>query len=137
MLPTQSPIAIIIRLCTFCQLLAGVSLIFACQRAQILLLFTGSQSASSDKINYILNTLILIGPGVLAVVYPEVGKLAGLLGAVGGCLCIYILPVVTFLAQKRTEISNPDLIKAIRRNTFSIKQPTPDKGANSPSGSSP
>ena len=108
-------------------------MIFACQRAQILLLFTGSQSASSDKINYILNTLILIGPGVLAVVYPEVGKLAGLLGAVGGCLCIYILPVVTFLAQKRTEISNPDLIKAMRRNTFSIKLPTPDKGASSPS----
>ena len=30
MLSTTSPIAIIIRLCTFCQLLAGVSLIFAC-----------------------------------------------------------------------------------------------------------
>ena len=84
-----------------------------------------------------LNTLILIGPGILAVVYPEVGKLAGLLGAVGGCLCIYILPVVTFLAQKRTEINNPDLIKAIRKNTFSIKQPSPDKGPGSPTANIP
>ena len=84
-----------------------------------------------------LNTLILIGPGILAVVYPEVGKLAGLLGAVGGCLCIYILPVVTFLAQKRTEINNPDLIKAIRKNTFSIKQQSPDKSPGSPTANIP
>ena len=82
---------------------------------------TGSQSASSDKINYILNFLILIGPVVLAVVYPKVGNLAGLLGAVGGCLCIYILPVITFLAQKRTEITNPELVKAIRKNTFQLQ----------------
>lgn len=85
-----------------------------------MLLLTGSQSAKSDKINYILNTLILIGPGILAIVYPQVGKLAGLLGAIGGLLCIYVLPTITFLAQKRTQINNPDLINALRLNTYSI-----------------
>jgi len=37
--------AMLVRLCTFFQLLAATALIFACQRAQILLLFTGSQKA--------------------------------------------------------------------------------------------
>jgi len=84
-----------------------------------------------------LNTLILIGPGVLAVVYPEVGHLAGLLGAVGGCLCIYILPVATFLAQKRTEIRNPELIKAIRKNTFQMVNPSHKGSESNTSPSSP
>ena len=65
--------------------------------------------------------MILIGPGILAIVYPQVGKLAGLLGALGGCLVIYLLPTITFLAQKRTEINNPDLVKALRKNTYAIK----------------
>jgi hypothetical protein len=34
---------------------------------------------------------------------------------------IYLLPTITFLAQKRTEINNPDLVKALRKNTYTIK----------------
>lgn len=44
-----------------------------------------------------MNGAILIIPLILAIGYPQVGKIAGLLGAVGGCLVIYILPTVTFL----------------------------------------
>jgi hypothetical protein len=47
-----------------------------------------------------LNTLILVGPTVLGVVYPNVGQLAGILGAVAGFLVIYFLPTVTYLKQK-------------------------------------
>ena len=59
---------------------------------------TGRQEAKSDKINIILNTLILTGPLILAITYPKVGKLAGILGAIGALLCIYILPTVTYIA---------------------------------------
>lgn len=45
-----------------------------------------------------LNSAILIGPFILAVVYPHVGSVAGILGAVGAFLCIYSLPTITFLA---------------------------------------
>ena len=70
---------------------------FACQRSQLLLLITGSKEAHSDKLNILLNMLILTGPAILGVVYPEVGKLAGMLSAVAGALVIYILPTVTFI----------------------------------------
>ena len=96
--------AIIIRICCFCQLIGTISLMFGCQRQNILLLITGKQEASSDKINVLLNTIILILPLLLAITYPNVGQLAGILGALGGLLCIYVLPTVTFLAQKRTQI---------------------------------
>ena len=94
----NSIIAIIIRICCFCQLLACCSLIFACQRSQILLLVTGSSKAKSDKVNIILNLLILIIPAILGVVYPQVGKLAGILGALAGFLVIYFLPTLTYLS---------------------------------------
>lgn len=115
--------AIFIRVCTFCQILACCSLIFACQRSQILLLATGSQEAKSMNINYMLNVLILIPPGLLAIFYPQVGVLAGILGSLGGLLCIYIMPTVTFLAQKKTEINHPHLVAALRENNFVLSPP--------------
>lgn len=122
-----NPLAIFIRVCVFFQIFACCSLIFACQRSQILLLATGSQEASSMKINYILNVLILIPPGLLAVLYPEVGVLAGILGSLGGLLCIYIMPTVTFLAQKKTEINHPQLVAALRENNFVLSPPSSPK----------
>jgi nitrate/nitrite transporter NarK len=119
--------AILIRTCSFFQLIASLSLMFACQRSQILLLATGKQEASSDKINMILNTLILIGPCVLAIVYPNVGQLAGILGAIGALLGIYVVPTVTYIAQKKTEVLNPVLLRALRLNDFQLVQPNDDK----------
>jgi hypothetical protein len=92
-------VAIFIRACTFCQLLAATALIFACQRAQILLLFTGSQETKSSITNFSVNFSILIGPVIIALLYPHVGKLAGLMGAFGGLFTIYILPTLTYLKQ--------------------------------------
>ena len=76
-----------------------MSLMFACQRQQILLLTTGNQEAASMKINLTLNFIILIFPLIIAILYPKAGSLAGTLGAIGGLLCIYILPTVTYLSQ--------------------------------------
>jgi len=53
-------------------------------------------------INIIMNFCILIGPAVLAIVYPEVAKLAGILGAFGAFLVIYCLPTFTILKHKKT-----------------------------------
>tara|TARA_B110000285_G_C14802589_1_gene458204 strand:- start:426 stop:611 length:186 start_codon:yes stop_codon:yes gene_type:complete len=61
-------------------------------------LLTGSQDASSDKINLMMNAGILIPPLILAITYPKVGAIAGILGAIGAFLCIYSLPTITYLA---------------------------------------
>ena len=42
------------------------------------------------------NLGILIGPLLLAVGYPYVGKLAGVLGGICGFFCIYLIPLATF-----------------------------------------
>jgi hypothetical protein len=89
------------------------------------LLATGKPDASSDKVNMILNFSILIGPFVLAVTYPHVGSIAGILGALGAFICIYSLPVFTFVAQKKTEIDNPELMQALRTNNFTMSPPKP------------
>jgi len=86
-------------------------------------LLTGSQEASTNKINIILNTVILIPPLILAITFPHVGAIAGILGAVGAFLCIYSLPTITYLAQKKTEINNPALMRALRINDFSMSPP--------------
>lgn len=98
MFESKNIFAIFIRTCCFFQIIGGISLIFACQRGNILMLLTGSKEAKSDAINVLLNTLILIMPLILSITYPEVGKVAGILGAVGGLLCIYLLPTVTYIA---------------------------------------
>ena len=67
----------------------------------------------------IVNFLILIGPFFLSILYPNVGKLAGLMGAFGGMFTIYILPTITYLSQSEMSIENPELIKAQRINDFS------------------
>ena len=37
---------------------------------------------------------------LLALLYPNVGKIAGMLGAVGTSMCIYVLPISTYLKMK-------------------------------------
>ena len=74
-----------------------------------------------------LNFGILIGPFILAVVYPHVGSIAGILGAVGAFVCIYTLPTLTFLAQKKTEIDNPELMQALRTNNYTMSPPKPKR----------
>lgn len=97
MLRPDDAIAIIIRSCTFCQLLAATALLFACQRAQILLLLTGRQEASSDSANTWMNLAMLAGPLTLAITYPHVGRLAGIMGALGGFFTIYFVPTATYI----------------------------------------
>jgi hypothetical protein len=47
---------------------------------------------------------------IIAITYPKAGSLAGTLGALGGLLCIYILPTITFISQTQKEILHPALV---------------------------
>ena len=63
-----------------------------------MLLATGKSEASSDLVNFMINTAILILPCIIAITYPNVGKVASFLGGLGGMVVIYILPTVTFMS---------------------------------------
>jgi hypothetical protein len=98
MFSTKDILATIIRTTTFCQLTASLTLIFACERGQILLLTTGKQETDSTGKNILMNLLIMVGPVLLAIWYPQAGALAATLGSVGGLLVIYCVPTFTYLA---------------------------------------
>ena len=70
MFSSTNVLAIIIRFCVFCQILASMSLMFACQRSQIFLVIYGTQSQQPLRTTIIANILILIMPFLLAVFYP-------------------------------------------------------------------
>jgi amino acid transporter len=73
MFPSGDVVATIIRFCTFCQILAAMCLMFACQRGQIFLLIYGdAEKAEKQPLKYtvLANVLILIAPFLLAVFYP-------------------------------------------------------------------
>lgn len=97
MFSTSSIMGTLMRLFAFFQLLTVNSLLFACERSQILLLATGKQTASSDRANLMLNGALIFPSFVLAIYYPQVGTVAGLCGAFATMFCIYILPCATYL----------------------------------------
>ena len=63
-----------------------------------------------------MNLVILTGPTYLAITYPHVGRLAGIMGAFGGFLTIYFLPTMTYLFQSYDAIDNPDIVEAQRNS---------------------
>ena len=101
------------------------ALIVALERAQILLLVTGKQEASSYKINIMMNLLILTGPFLLAIWYPQVGTLAALGGSFATMLVIYFLPIITHLKYKYSSIKNPELAHLIKKSKVTKVQLSP------------
>ena len=124
MFPPENVYATIVRFATFCQLMAAMCLMFACQRSQIYLLIYGdAERAEKQPMGKTLltNFLILVAPFLFAVFYPNVGKLAGYLGSMSGLGCIYVLPTITNLKSSYTQIKHPLLAEAIRQNEFDYK----------------
>ena len=78
---------------------------------------TGKNTTDSTVTVCLLNFGILILPLILAITVPKIGPLAGVLGSLGGFLCIYGLPTFTFLFQKYIEVKNPALMEILRKNT--------------------
>jgi hypothetical protein len=57
--------------------------------------------------NLCLNFLLLIPSFALAIYYPQVGDLAALFGSFTTMLCIYLLPLGTYLKMRHEEIKVP------------------------------
>lgn len=95
-------------------MLCSLSLIFANERSQILLVTVGTRQASTNLTNMLINLMILVAPITLAIVYPEVGSMAAKMGAIGGYIVIYLLPTVTYMYQSYMGIKQPRLIAEIR-----------------------
>ena len=97
MFEIKSPVGTFLRLCAFLQILFVNALILSVERAQILLLLTGSPDVPSQKVNLVMNFLILLPAFLLGVWYPKVGDLAAKLGAFACMFVVYVIPVVTFI----------------------------------------
>lgn len=54
-----------------------------------------------------LNAVIIFPSFAVAIYYPQVGTVAGLFGAFGTMFCIYVLPIMTYLKHRWTQINNP------------------------------
>lgn len=116
MFSPDSALATFIRASIFLQIVPSMSLLFACERSQILLLITGVKQASSYKVNIIMNLIMFIIPVSLAIFYPHVGSLASILAGIIGIFVIYMMPTVTFLVQQFREMkrSNVDIEELIQ-----------------------
>ncbi len=73
------------------------------------------------KVVMTANILILIAPFILSIFYPQVGRLAGVLGSFSAISCVYVLPTITYLKDMQHYVSNPLLSEAIKNNRFTIK----------------
>ena len=74
---------------------------------------TGSPDVPSQKVNLLMNFLILLPAFLLGVWYPKVGDLAAKLGAFACLFVVYCIPVVTYIKYKKTLIHNPELAKIV------------------------
>lgn len=68
---------------------------------------------------------MLITPSfILAIYYPQVGTLAGILGGVMSMFCIYMLPIGTYLKMKWTRLNSKQQLEQENkksRNMFIVE----------------
>jgi len=74
---------------------------------------------------FFINFTISFVPLLFALFYPSIGTILSYSGAICGFSIIYVLPVITYMKHKRTQITNPLLAEAILMNEFT-KAATPD-----------
>jgi hypothetical protein len=103
MFSTTDRLATFIRLCIFFQLMTINALLFACLRAQVLLLVTRKQRTKSQLTNFLINLVLMMPAFCLAVWYPKVGEVAALCAAFSTMLVMYCLPIMTYLRMKHME----------------------------------
>jgi hypothetical protein len=62
---------------------------------------------------FTINLIFLTLPCGVAIFYPKVASVLGLIGSIAGLFIVYILPVITYLKKVKTECEFPILAKAI------------------------
>ena len=103
MFSTKDEFATFIRLCIFLQLMTINALLFACLRAQVLLLVTRKQKTKSNLSNFLINLTLMTPAFCLTVWYPNVGEVAALCAAFSTMLVMYCLPILTYLRKTHLE----------------------------------
>lgn len=66
-----------------------------------------------------MNLGLIFPSFVLAVYYPKVGSLAAILGSFGTMLCIYILPVSTYLKSLHSQIKSGKMAEIVDKESDS------------------
>jgi len=51
-------------------------------------------------------------PVILALTYPHVGRLAGIMGSFGGMFTIYLLPTLAYVTQSGIAVNHPEVLEA-------------------------
>lgn len=64
----------------------------------------------------IVTIILLLIPTCVAIFYPKVASVLGLVGSIAGFFIVYFLPVITYLKKVKTECEHPILAKAIAEN---------------------
>lgn len=62
---------------------------------------------TTPKIFYGVNFVNLLIPTLITIFYPKIGSILGSIGAIAGLLIVYILPVITYLKQYKTQVEHP------------------------------
>jgi hypothetical protein len=70
----------------------------------------------------IVNFWIIVGPLIIAITYPNVGVLAGLLGSFSGFLIVYFLPLTVFVKSMHTQVQHPLLAEALENRDYSLSE---------------
>lgn len=71
-----------------------------------------------------INFAIVMPACCLAIWYPKVGSVAAIAGAFTTMFTIYVLPVMTNIAQKHNEIENYSIVCATRGEDVTIHDPS-------------
>ena len=115
--------AFILRFCIFMLLFSTYPLVHFFLNTMVLILFFKNKTLTRTQ-EILLNVAITTVPLLFALFYTNVGTILGYVGALSGFLIIYVLPVLVYLKQMKTQINNPILAEALKRNQFTGQQNT-------------
>ena len=102
MFTNTSAVAFVMRLVLFLLIFTSVPLVNHFLRSLYFQVFFRDREIT-NRIFYTVNTLNLLVPTFITIFYPKIGSILGYIGSVAGCFIVYVLPVITYLKQLKTE----------------------------------
>jgi amino acid permease len=113
MFEVTNPLAFIMRVALFMLLFCCFPLVNHFLRSLTFqTIFRGRQDIGQQT--FMITTIsLLVVPCCVAIFYPKVASVLGIVGAFAGLIIVYILPVITWLKKVKTECEHPLLAKAL------------------------
>ena len=124
MFETTNPLAFIMRIALFCLLFCCFPLVNHFLRSLAFQILFRGRTEIDQKTFTITTISLLMVPTLVAIIYPKVASVLGIIGSVAGLIIVYILPVITYLKKVKTECENPILAKALDKNMYEVNQNT-------------